>query len=188
MNDDMHLEKAEEFFETNKDKLYLFSVESLYTVENPDILEISLQRMLNDNISQEDFIFAENKITAFFEYLYIKSEKSYCCYSSILDNKTFKKKNKKVKEIGAFTEYISADIDNEKEIEIKDINAFRGYLLVGIRYGTVFFRFEGIDIEAEIDNCQSFFVKFNNNDNIDEFISAANKLGINADKLNCDVI
>ena len=41
-----------------------------------------------------------------------------------------------------------------------------------------------IDIEAEIDNCQSFFVKFNNNDNIDEFISAANKLGINSDKMN----
>lgn len=186
MNEDLHLEKAEEFFEENNDNLYLFSVESLYTVENPDILEISMQRMLNDNISQEDFIFAENKIISFFEYLYIKSKKTYCCYSTILDDKTFKKQNKKGKEIGAFTEYISADID--KEIEIKDINALRGYLLIGIRFGTVFFRFEGIDIEAEIDNCQSFFVKFNNNDIKDEIISAANKLGINADKLNCDVI
>ena len=99
-------------------------------------------------------------------------------------SKTFKKQNKKVKEIGVFTEYISSDFDNEKEIEIKDINAFRGFLLVGIRFGTVFFRFEDIDIEAEIDNCQSFFVKFKNNDNIDEFISAANKLGINSDKMN----
>ena len=69
MNEDLHLEKAEEFFEKNNDNLYLFSVESLYTVENPDIVEISMQRMLNDNISQEDFIFAENKIISFFEYL-----------------------------------------------------------------------------------------------------------------------
>ena len=184
MNEDLHLEKAEEYFEKNNDNLYLFSVESLYTVENPDIVEISMQRMLNDNISQEDFIFAENKIISFFEYLYIKSEKTYCCYSTILDSKTFKKQNKKVKEIGVFTEYISSDFDNEKEIEIKDINALRGFLLVVIRFGTVFFRFEDIDIEAEIDNCQSFFVKFNNNDNIDEFISAANKLGINSDKMN----
>ena len=182
MNEDLHLEKAEEYFEKNNDNLYLFSVESLYTVENPDIVEISMQRMLNDNISKEDFIFAENKIIAFFEYLYIKSKKTYCCYSTILDSKTFKKQNKKVKEIGAFTEYISADID--KEIEIKDINALRGYLLIGIRFGTVFFRFEGIDIETEIDNCQSFFVKFKNNDIKDELISAANKLGINADKMN----
>ena len=184
MNEDLHLEKAEEYFEKNNDNLYLFSVESLYTVENPDIVEISMQRMLNDNISKEDFIFAENKIIAFFEYLYIKSEKTYCCYSTILDSKTFKKQNKKVKEIGVFTEYISSDFDNEKEIEIKDINALRGFLLVVIRFGTVFFRFEGIDIETEIDNCQSFFVKFKNNDIKDELISAANKLGINADKMN----
>ena len=54
MNEDLHLEKAEEYFEKNNDNLYLFSVESLYTVENPDIVEISMQRMLNDNISKED--------------------------------------------------------------------------------------------------------------------------------------
>ena len=144
MNEDLHLDKAEEFFEKNNDNLYIFSVESLYMVENPNILEISLQRMLNDNISEADFIFAENKIIAFFEYLYIKSEKTYCSYSTVLDNKVFKKQNKKIKEIGAFTEYISADIYNEKEIEIKDINAFRGYLLVGIRFGTVFFSFKAV--------------------------------------------
>ena len=48
MNEDLHLEKAEEYFEKNNDNLYLFSVESLYTVENPDIVEISMQRMRSE--------------------------------------------------------------------------------------------------------------------------------------------
>ena len=46
---------------------------------------------------------------------------------------------KKVKEIGVFTEYISSDFDNEKEIEIKDINALRGFLLVVIKFVSIIF-------------------------------------------------
>lgn len=186
MNEDLYLEKADEFFETNKDNLYLFSVESLYTVENPDVVQISIQRILNENISDEDFIFSENKIIAFLEYLYIKSDKVYCFSTTHFDDKTLKKhKNiKKIKEAGTFVNHISSRIDSDEHIEVEDINVLRGFAINGVRLGTVYFYFENPDIEVQVDNCQSFFVKFKDNKIAQEFITAAYKLGINSDKLN----
>lgn len=183
MNENLYLEKADEFFETNKDNLYLFSVESLYTVENPDIVQISIQRILNENISDEDFIFSENKIIAFLEYLYIKSEKTYCYSTTNLDGKALKK-HKKIKESGTFINHISSRIDSDEHIEVEDINVLRGFAITGVRFGTVYFHFENPNIEVQVDNCQSFFVKFKDNKIAQEFITAAYKLGINSDKLN----
>lgn len=186
MNDDLNLEKAQEFFETNKDDLYIFSVASLYTIDNPDVMQISLQRMLNDSISKEDFIFAENKIIAFLEYLYIKSEKVSCYCATNLDGEPFRKHKyvKKSKEIRTFINYVLSGADNDKLVEVEDINALRGFAIVGVRCGAVYLYFENPDMDVVIDNCQSFYIKFKENNIAEELISVAYKLGINADKLN----
>lgn len=186
MNDDLYLEKTQEFYETNKDNLYLMSVESLYTIDNPDIVQISLQRIMNDNISKEDFIFAENKIISFLEYLYIKSEKASCYCATHLDGEPLKKQKyvKKSKEVKTFIDYVTSSVDNDKRVEVENINALRGFAIIGIRLGATHFYFENPDMDVVVDDCQSFYIKFVDSNIAEEFILSAHKLGINADKLN----
>lgn len=186
MSDDIYLKKAQEFFETNKDNLYIFSVESLYTVENPDIVQISFQRMLNENISKEDFIFAENKIIAFLEYLYIKSDKLNCYVATHLNEKPLNKhKNiKKKRESEIFTAYVIDDIYKDKCVAVKNINSLRGFVLIGTRYRTIYLYYENPDLDIVIDSCQSFYVKFKDINIANKFITVASKLGIKADRLN----
>lgn len=186
MDGDIYLEKSQEFFGTNKDNVYLFSIESLYAAENPNVVQISFQRMLNENISKEDFILAENKIIAFLEYLYIKSEKVKCYSVTHLDGEQLKKHKciNKTKEVKIFTGYVSRGIDNNECVEVENINALRGFAFIGTRFGVTYFYFANPDIEVIVDNCQSFYIKFVDNNVAKKFKVVAHKLGINSDKLN----
>ena len=186
MDGDIYLEKSQEFFGTNKDNVYLFSIESLYATENPNVVQISFQRMLNENISKENFILAENRIIAYLEYLYINSEKVKCYSVTHIDGEQLKKHKciKKTKEVKTFTDYVSRVVDNDEYVDVENINVLRGFAFIGTRYGLSYFYFENPDIEVIVDNCQSFYIKFKDINIAKKFIVVAHKLGINSDKLN----
>lgn len=176
-------EKIGEYFEKNKDNVYFFSVESLETIDDNDIPHFVFQYALNKYITKDEFILAENMIIALLEYLYIKSDSSYCLASTHFDV-PLKKIHyvKKSKEVKTFLNYVSDNIG--MCIEIKDINALRGFSIIGIReIGNVCFCFENPEMAVMIEECQGV-IYFKDIDNAKEFLDVAKRIGLNTEKWN----
>jgi hypothetical protein len=174
-------EKIGEYFEKNKDNVYFFSVESLETIDDNDIPHYDFEYLLNKHITKDEFILAENMIIAFLEYLYIKSENVYCVSSTHFE-KPFKKIYyvKKSKEVQAYLNYVSDDID--MHVEIKDINALKGFAIIGIReIGPVCFYFENPEMAVMVDECKGI-IYFKDIENAKEFLDAAKRIGLETEK------
>lgn len=174
-------EQIGEYFEKNKDNVYFFSVESLETIDDNDIPHLIFQYVLDKYITKGEFILAENMIIAFLEYLYIKSDSAYCLASSHLDG-PFKKIHyvKKSKEVQSFLNYVSDDIN--MHVEIKDINALRGFSIIGIReIGSVCFYFENPEMAVMVEECQGV-IYFKDIKNAKEFLEVAKRIGLNTEK------
>lgn len=169
-------------FEKNKDNVYFFSVESLETIDDNDIPHYVFQYALNKHITKDEFILAENMIISFLEYLFIKSDKVYCVSGICNDDEKFQKLHyvKKSKEVQSFLNYISDDID--MHIEIKDVNALRGFSIIGIReIGSVCFYFEEPEMAVMVDECKGV-IYFKDIENANEILDVAKKIGLNTEK------
>lgn len=174
-------EKIVRYFEKNKKNVYFFSVESLETIDDNDIPHYDFVYALNKHITKDDYILAENMILSFLEYLFIKSEKAYCVSSTHFD-RPFKKIYyvKKSKEVQSFLNYVSDDVSTF--IEIKDINALRGFSIIGIRViGPVCFYFEEPEMAVMVEECQGV-IYFKDIENAKEILDVAKKIGLNTEK------
>ena len=179
-----NFEKIEEFFSKNKNNTYFFSVESLDTIDSPDVEHLFFQNMLNKYICKDEFCLAENKIISLLEYWFAISKTLYCFSAVCEDDEIFKKHYyvKKSKDVKPFLDYVSNDID--KIIEVEDVNKLRGFAIIGIReIGAVCFFYKNPDSLVVLDECKGI-IYIADEQYQSEFISIANKLGLNAEKWN----
>lgn len=184
MFDNINYEKLDNIFESNRENVYFFSVESLETIDDPDEEHLFFQNVLNKNIKIEEFIFAENMIISFLEYLFIKSNKVYCFSGICQENEKFQKLHyvKKSKDAQIYFNYILNDID--MCIEINDINALKGFTIIGDRdIGYVCFYFENLNILVTVDDCKGL-IYFKDMENAKEYLDVAKKIGLNTEKWN----
>ena len=186
MFNEIDFEKFIDFFETNKGNVYFFSVESLETIDNPEVAHFFFQNVLNKNITKEDFILAENKIIALLEYLYIRNTNVYSLSGVCEDDERFQKLHyvKKSAEVKAFLNLVEHDID--RRVEIKDINALKGLAIIGIReIGSVCFYFDNPELAVMADECKGI-IYFKNIDDSKEFFYVAKRIGLNIEKWKVD--
>lgn len=185
MFDDIDYEKLDNLFESNKGNVYFFSVESLETIDDSEGEHLFFQNVINKNITREEFIFAENKINAFLEYLFIKSDKVHCFSEVCQENERFQKLYyvKKSKDVQIYFNHILNDIN--MCVEINDINALKGFTIIGDRdIGYICFYFENLSIAVMVNDCQGL-IYFKDIENAKEFLDAAKRIGLNTEKWKC---